>query len=158
MFRHLVLILAAIATAAAQNNPEADIRAARERSNRAIATRNLKDFAESLDSDALIVRGNGTLVASKQEYVSLLEKQFADPHAVVSRRTPQKIEISHAAPLAAEYGRWEGLNPDGTVGYGGTYFAMWRRTDKGWKIRSELFVVLSCGTGDSCTSYTGGKN
>src|ERR1044071_1867247 len=37
MLRHLVLILAAIATAAAQNNPEADIRAARERSNRAIA-------------------------------------------------------------------------------------------------------------------------
>lgn len=154
MLRHLVLILAAMATAAAQNNPEADIRAARERSNRAIATRNLKDFAETLDSDAVIVRGNGVFVGSKREYVALFEKDFADSRRVVYRRTPEKIDLSHAAPLAAEYGRWEGLNPDGTVGYGGTYFAMWRRTDQGWKIRSELFVVLSCGSGDACRSYT----
>ena len=158
MSRHLFLILIALAaTAAAQANPEADIRAARERSNRAIATHNLKDFADSLDSDFVMVRGSGVFIGSKREYVALFEHDFADPRSVVYRRTPEKIEISSAAPLAAEHGRWEGLNPDGSVGYGGTYLAMWRRTENGWKIRSELFVVLSCGSGDACRSYTGGK-
>lgn len=152
-----VLLLLATAFAAAQGNPEADIRAARERSNHAIATHNIRDFADSLEPDFVMVRGSGVFVGSKREYVALFEQDFADPHSVVYRRTPEKIEISSAAPLAAEHGHWDGLNPDGTVGYGGTYLAMWRRTDKGWKIRSELFVVLSCGTGDACRSYATGK-
>jgi ketosteroid isomerase-like protein len=157
MLRHVLILLALVAPIAAQNNPESEIRAQRERSNHAIATRDLKEFAVSLDSDFVMVRGSGAFVGSKREYVALFEHDFADPTSVVYRRTPEKIEISSAAPLAAEHGRWEGLNPDGSVGYGGTYLAMWRRTDHGWKIRSELFVVLSCGSTDACRSYTGGK-
>ena len=71
----------------------------------------------------------------------------------ITKRTPDKIDISSAAPLAAEHGRWVGLNPDGTVAYRGTYLAMWRRTAAGWEIRSELFVLLACGVGDACKGY-----
>src|ERR1051326_5535623 len=148
--RALLIVLALVSSAAAQNTPEAEIRALRERSNHAIATRNLSEFAESLDADFVMVRGSGAFVPSRQEYVALFEHDFADAKSVTYRRTPEKIEVSSAAPLAAEHGRWVGINRDGSVGYGGTYLAMWRRTDHGWKIRSELFVVLSCGKGDAC--------
>ena len=157
MIRRILLVLLALASSsAAQKSPEAEIRALRERSNHAIATRNPSEFSDSLDSDFVMVRGSGAFVGSRQEYVALFEHDFADPKAVTYRRMPDKIEISSAAPLAAEHGRWVGINPDGTVGYGGTYLAMWRRTDHGWKIRSELFVVLSCGKGEACKQYAGG--
>ena len=157
MTRSLLLVLALGSAAIAQSSPEATIRALRQRSNRAIASHNIGEFADSLDSDFVMVRGSGVFVGSKKEYVALFEHDFADPHSVTYRRTPEKIEVSSAAPLAAEHGRWAGINPDGTTGYGGTYLARWRRTEKGWKIRSELFVVLSCGRGEACKQYTGGK-
>jgi hypothetical protein len=84
-------------------------------------------------------------VASRQAYIDLFRNDFANPSVITYSRTPDKIEISSAAPLAAEHGRWIGMNPDGSVAYRGTYLAMWRHTDGGWEIRSELFVVLSCG-------------
>ena len=157
MTRSLLLALALASSALAQPSPEATIRALRARSNQAIARHNIDEFADSLDSDFVMVRGSGVFVGSKKEYVALFEHDFADPHSVTYRRTPEKIEVSSAAPLAAELGRWAGINPDGTTGYGGTYLAMWRRTGQGWKIRSELFVVLSCGKGEACKQYAGGK-
>ena len=156
MTRSLLLVFALASSALAQS-PEATIRALRHRSNQAIAKHNIAEFADSLDSDFVMVRGSGVFVGSKKEYVALFEQDFADPHSVIYRRTPEKIDVSSAAPLAAEHGRWAGINPDGSVGYGGTYLAMWRRTDRGWKIRSELFVVLSCGKGEACKQYAGGK-
>ena len=152
-----LLLLLALATSTFAQSPEATIRELRARSNQAIAKHNLDDFADSLDSDFVMVRGSGVFVGSKKDYVALFQQDFADPHSITYRRTPEKIEVSSAAPLAAEHGRWVGTNPDGTIGYGGTYLAMWRRTDKGWKIRSELFVVLSCGKGDACKQYSGCK-
>jgi ketosteroid isomerase-like protein len=138
----------------AQNTPEAEIRAAREHSNKAIVQHDIEAFAESLSSDFVMVRGSGVLVDSKEAYLELFKQDFANPKAINYRREPDKIEISTAAPLAAEHGHWVGLNPDGSIAYGGTYLAMWRHTDEGWKIRSELFVVLSCGKGEACKSYS----
>jgi hypothetical protein len=100
-----------------------------------------------------MVRGSCAVVASRQAYIDLFRDDFANPSAITYRRTPDKIEISSAVPLAAKHGRWIGMNPDGSVAYRGTYLAMWRRTEGGWEIRSELFVVLSCDVGDACKSY-----
>ncbi len=44
-------------------------------------------------------------------------------------------------------------DPGGNEAYGGTYLAMWRHTDGGWKIRSGLFVVLTCADEAACTAY-----
>ena len=54
-------LLACIALAAAQPpaDPASQIRAVRERSNRALAVHDNKTFGESLASDFVIVRGNG---------------------------------------------------------------------------------------------------
>lgn len=132
---------------------EAEIRAARQGSNAAIQHRDIKAFAATLADDFVMIRGNGALVPSRQAYIDTFTHDFADPKAIRYERISDKIEISNAAPLAAEYGHWIGRLPDGTQAYGGGYMAMWRRTDAGWKIRSELFVVLSCSDDASCAGY-----
>jgi len=149
LFLALLLSIPALA-----QSPESDIRAIRQQSNRAIAQHDINTFAHSLAEDFLIVRGSGVFVASKAEYVNLFREDFADPKSMSYVRTPDKIELSSAAPLAAEHGHWIGKNPDGTTGYGGPYLAMWRHTAQGWQIRSELFIGLSCGTADACKAYT----
>jgi ketosteroid isomerase-like protein len=149
------LILIAFCTVIqCQPNPaEAEIRAARQLSNVSILRHDIKGFASSLAADFVMIRGNGALVPSRQAYIDLFTHDFADPKAIRYERVPDKIEISTAAPLAAEHGHWIGKLPDGAQAYGGTYMAMWRKTEAGWKIRSELFVVLSCSDDASCAGY-----
>ena len=153
----IVMLSADARVVGAAGSAAAAIRAAREQSNRAIAQHNIDDFARTLSADFVMVRGSSTFVATKQAYIDLFREDFANPTAITYRRTPDKIDVSSAAPLAAEHGRWTGLNPDRTVAYRGTYLAMWRLTDARWEIRSELFVVLTCGVGDACKSYTAPK-
>jgi len=142
------------ATAQAQPNPaEAEIRAARRESNRAIQHSDLRAFAASLADDFVMIRGNGTLVPSRSEYIEVFKKDFADPRSVRYERIADKVEISNAAPVAAEHGHWIGTRSDGKRAYGGTYLAMWKRTKSGWKIRSELFVVLTCEDDAACAGY-----
>ena len=138
----------------AQTNPdEAQVRAQRKASNEAIRHHDLKTFASSLDEDFVMVRGSGVFVPTRQAYIDTFAQDFANPNAVAYERTADKVEISSAAPLAAEYGHWLGTRPDGTRSYGGTYLAMWRKTASGWKLRSELFVVLDCYDGPACAQY-----
>ena len=72
MTRSLLLLLALASSAVAQSSPEATIRALRQRSNQAIANHKIDEFAYSLDSDFVMVRGSGVFVSSKKDYVALL--------------------------------------------------------------------------------------
>jgi uncharacterized protein (TIGR02246 family) len=132
---------------------EKDIRAVRERSNRALAARDAKAMADTLASDFVQVRGSGAFTPSREAYLESLTQSFADPKSVTYRRTPERIEVSSAAPLAAEHGHWEAIRPDGVSAYGGTYLAMWRFTEAGWKLRSELYVWLNCHDAAACIEY-----
>jgi ketosteroid isomerase-like protein len=156
MITRLTVLSFSVFYAAAQsqsNSAESEIRATRQSSNEAIQRHDIKTFASSLDTDFIMVRGNGVLVPSRQAYIELFTRDFADPKTIRYERIPDKIEISNAAQLAAEHGHWIGTHPDGSRAYGGTYMAMWRGTRAGWKIRSELFVVLVCSDGPSCADY-----
>lgn len=133
---------------------ESEIRSAREASNLAVMHRDIQAFATSLDEDFVMIRGNGVLVPSRQAYLDAFAKDFADPNSVRYQRLPVTVEISNAAPLAAERGDWSAIHPDGSRAYGGTYMAMWRKTKAGWKLRSELFVLLSCNDVTVCSSYS----
>jgi ketosteroid isomerase-like protein len=134
-------------------DPESAIRAARQSSNQALQRRDIQGFAATLAPDFTGTRGNGTPIPSRQAYVDLFTKDFANPSAVRFERIPDKIEISKAAPLAAEHGHWIGTRPDGTKAFTGTYLAMWRQTPTGWQIRSELFIVLHCADEAACALY-----
>ena len=130
--------------APSQTTPEAKIRSLRQASNEALKHHDLPAFAASLDETFSMVRGNGTAIPTRQGYIDAFQKDFANPDSVVYERTPDKIELSTAAPLAAEHGRWVGRRKDGSPAYRGTYLAMWTSTPSGWKLRSELFILLAC--------------
>ena len=134
-------------------DPAAEIRAARERSNRAIAARDIQAFGEALAPDCVMIRGNGSFTPSRQDYIERFDAAFKDPTTVRYERIPDKIEMSAAAPLAAEHGHWTAIHPNGKRAYGGTYLAMWRHMETGWKIRSELYVVLTCDDEAACAEY-----
>jgi ketosteroid isomerase-like protein len=140
----------------AQQGGEAAVRAAREQSNRAITQHDIKAFEQTLSPDFVMVRGSSAFVPSKAAYVKLFAEGFADPKAITYRRITDQVEVSSAAPLAAEHGHWVGLNPDGTTAYKGTYLAMWRWTKDRWLLRSELYVVLACEQGPACRGYVRG--
>lgn len=148
MFK-IVLVFALLAATA----DEQQIRAIRQRSNQAFAAGDFKTFAESLAADFVIVRGNGTTPPSRQAYLEQAEASARLPGAIRYQRITDKIEVSNAAPLAAEHGHWVATLPNGKRAYGGTYLAMWRKQDNAWKIRSELFVLLTCEDAAACASY-----
>ena len=153
MIRCLTL-LAFLAIAAAQppSDPAAAIRAARERSNRALGAHDLAAFQATLAPDYVIVRGNGTFEA-RQALLDGIAADFRSSAAVRYERVSDKIELSAVAPLAAEHGHWTATLPNGKKGYSGVYLAMWRRGDAGWQIRSELFVLLDCDDAAACAEY-----
>ncbi len=156
MTRKLIALIFVVGCTVARSQPnpaEAEIRATRQASNEALKRRDIKAFAQSMDEDLVMIRGNGDFTPSKQVYIERFTRDFADPKAVRYERIPDKVEISDAAPLASEQGHWIGTHADGSRAYGGTYLAMWRKTPAGWKIRSELFVVLTCYDGPSCAGY-----
>jgi len=148
------LMLSSITTTmfAGTSTDEAAIRAIRVGSNHAIQQGNIDAFAASLTADFVMVRGSSAF-ASREAYLAAFAQAFNDPGAIRYERVTDKVELSQAAPLAAEHGHWIGRRPGGSEAYGGTYLAMWRHTDSGWKIRSELFVVLTCADEAACSAY-----
>ena len=131
---------------------EAKIRAVRAESNRAIQAGDIQAFAASLSDDFVVVVGNGELL-TREQYVAAFEADFKTPGSVRYERVIDSVDLSTAVPLAAEHGHWVGRLPDGHVLYTGTYMAMWRQTEAGWRLRSELFVSLTCADQASCETY-----
>jgi len=125
----------------------------RKASNNAIERREVKAFAAHLAEDFVQVRGNGSFVPSREATIERFTRDFADPQAIRFERITDKVEVSKAAPLAAEHGHWIGTRPNGKRAFGGTYLAMWRQTPAGWRIRSEMFVMLECHDAEACAAY-----
>ena len=151
-----VLLLMSVMTigAALAQSPAADaIRAARAASNDALKRHDLAAFAASLDPDLVVVAGRGSFVPSRQAYLDLFAGDFQDPKALRYERITDTVDVNPDAPLAAEHGHWIGFGPAGQRWVGGTYLAMWRRSEAGWKIRSELFVLLQCFDTAACEQY-----
>jgi len=135
-----------------QTLPEAaKIRGLRAESNRGIEAGDIAAVAASLADDFVVVIGDGTLL-SREEYIAAFKRGFAQPTPLSYERVADEIRLSESLPIAAEQGHWVGRLPDGRVLFTGTYMAMWRRTDAGWRLRSELFVSL---TGPDVTAMQG---
>jgi len=127
-----------------QEQDVANIRAAREHSNRSIVRRNLLGVADSLGEDFVVVIGDGTFVPSREAYLKLFKQGFDAPKTSLTyERVPDRIEVSTSAPLASEQGHWIAKHFDGSIAHTGTYAAMWRHTPDGWKLRCELFITLT---------------
>ena len=141
------------ATKAPVESAEATIiRELRTRSNRAIQQRDLIAFGQTMLPDIAITRGSGSHVSGRDSVLASVSVQFNDKAFLGYVRHTDRVDISTMSPLAAEHGHWTGRfqRPDGIQTITGTYLAMWRKTDTGWKIRSELFVSLTCAGSAAC--------
>ncbi|GAB4014821.1 hypothetical protein GCM10028808_38460 [Spirosoma migulaei] len=130
----------------------AAIRSLRAQSNQAIQARDLTGFGQTMLPDIEVTRGSGSHVTSRDSVLASVAVQFNDPNFRGYVRDTESIKISSTAPLAAEQGHWTGRfqRPDGVQTITGVYLAMWRKTGAGWKIRSELFVSLTCTGSAAC--------
>ena len=128
------------------------IRSLRTQSNAAIARHDVKGTVDLLDVEYQITTGDGTLAQNRSAESEAWAKEFARAADLVYVRTPASIEVSSPGGRAAEIGTWTGSwsTPAGLRKVGGRYAAYWRLVDGTWRIRSELFVTLSC-AGPGCS-------
>ena len=148
----LLLSVVSVSCVAQAAHDEESIRSIRAASNKAIKASDIAGFAASLEPGFVVVTGNGSLL-TREAYVAAFVKDFEDPRSVRFERIVDSIELSSSVPLAAEHGHWVGHLPGGPDLFRGTYLAMWRRSEGGWKLRSELFVSLACSDAAACESY-----
>ncbi len=89
--------------------------------------------------DLVLIRGNSSHLAGKDTIVAAWKKLFNEYPKVNYIRIPTQITISNNDTLAWETGTWKAFN---SYSNGGSYSAMWKKTNNSWKILAELFVSL----------------
>jgi ketosteroid isomerase-like protein len=138
---------------ATSTNAASLIRAARERSNDAIARHDTAAIAREWMPDVHVVASTGAQTAGATLNSQRMAQQFERRSDTRYVRTPDAIEVFEAWDVASERGSWVGTwtDPDGPIRIGGTYQAQWRRVDGRWRIQAEVFVPLTCEGGAYCT-------
>ena len=129
-----------------QSPDEQLIRAARERSNAAIARHDLDGIAGVWLEDVHVVSSTSAQGAGKIANRERMAAQFKNRPDTVYVRTPVTIEVYAAWNVGSERGEWTGnwAEPDGMVEIRGTYQAQWRKIDGRWLIQGELYVPTHC--------------
>jgi ketosteroid isomerase-like protein len=140
--RAAVLLADSLVTYRQMSADETTIREARAESNRAIAAGDIAGVSASLADDFVVVIGDGTFF-NREEYVAAFLHGFEQALPLSYERIADEVLLSSSLPIAAEHGHWIGRLPDGQTLFTGTYMAMWRKTEAGWKLRSEMFVSLT---------------
>lgn len=132
------------------------IRDARFAQNDAILEQDLDAIAGYWERGVRSTAGTGVFVTGRAEYRRAFQDEFRDLDGVLYSRIPEFIElssvgVSNAEKLASESGTWtrSWTSSEGPMEMSGVYSAMWRKRNGRWRIRSELFVALSC-TGADC--------
>jgi uncharacterized protein (TIGR02246 family) len=135
-----------IAAQALPSDDERAIRAARERSNKAIAAHDLAGIATVWMPDVHVVSSTSAQTAGRDQNRERMSQQFTRRPDTVYVRRPVSIEVFPAWSVASERGEWTGrwTEPDGKLEIGGTYQAQWRKVDGQWLIQAELFVPTRC--------------
>ena len=137
---------------AQQLTDEQMIRAARARSNAAIAAHDLTAIAGEWMPDVHVVSSTSAQTAGREANQQRMAQQFKNRPDTLYVRTPSTIEVNAAWAVASERGDWVGrwTEPDGKLEIGGTYQAQWRKVDGRWLIQAELFVPTRCAGAAYC--------
>lgn len=142
----VVLIVALMSSPIGAQSPDRLIRAARERSNAAIARHDLDGIAALWMTDVHVVSSTSAQGTGRDANRQRMATQFKNRPDTIYVRRPSTIQVYAPWDVAAESGEWTGkwTEPDGVVEIGGTYQAQWRKTDGSWLIQAELFVPTHC--------------
>jgi ketosteroid isomerase-like protein len=126
----------------------------REGSNQAIAEKDTTAMASFWTDDVHVISSRNAEVSGKEKLRHLFAKEFAAKKNLLYIRTPENIRVFSDWGMASEEGHWTGYwdEPDGKVEISGRYFAKWHRLKEGWKIRSEVFVPLTCKGSAFCST------
>jgi ketosteroid isomerase-like protein len=129
------------------------IRAARARSNAAIAARDPEAIALAWMDDVHVVSSTSVQTGGREANKQRMARQFANRPDTLYVREPESIDVYTPWTVAAERGRWTGrwTEPDGIMTIEGTYLAQWRKIDGQWLIQAELFVPTRCGGSKYCS-------
>jgi ketosteroid isomerase-like protein len=129
------------------------IRAARARSNAAIAARDVPAIAREWANDIHVLSSSSNQAAGREANARRFTTQFASRPDTVYVRTPRTIDVYGPWGVAAERGDWTGrwTEPDGALTISGTYLAQWRRIDGRWLIQGELYVPTQCRGSKYCS-------
>jgi ketosteroid isomerase-like protein len=131
---------------------ESAIRAARDRSNQAIAAHDLAAAADVWSADYVgVSSGNARALNREDERRQFAELIATRPH-VTYLRTPDIISVNPDWRQAGESGHWSGSwsAAEGETRVAGIYFAKWKQEGSDWHIIAETFVQMSCGGTHYC--------
>ena len=136
----------------ARADDEQAIRAARARSNRAIATHDLDGISRVWMDNVHIVTSTSAQGTGRDENRQRMARQFATRPDTTYVRRAADVDVYEPWAVASERGEWTGTwtEPDGKVTIGGTYLAQWRKVGAEWLIQAELFVPLHCAGSRYC--------
>jgi len=148
----LLAIIVTCPTLRAQSTHAESIRGIREISNTAIASRDLAALRGTWVEDVHVTGSSGEVFQGSLEMERAFASSFAQADFVTYRRTPDTVSVSEGGGFGAEYGRWVGrwAKADGEMNVRGVYLAQWQNREGEWRIRSEVFVALSCTGSASC--------
>lgn len=146
-----MLLLMAIDLAAASPD-EAAIRAARGRSNAAIAGHLYAGVEAELAAGYSVIPGSLGRPLGAREAAERISAGMRDPSFVTYVRTPVEIAIASNRKRAIETGDWVGIwnKADGEMRLTGRYQASWVPETGGWKLLNESFVSLDCKGSEAC--------
>jgi hypothetical protein len=149
-----LIFIATSAMAFAEGPDEDSIRSVRSLSNTAIKNHDIESLKETWLPNLHVTTSSGLVASSAEELAQLFTKSFSDPNFIATVRTPIEIKLSPGQTYAAERGTWIGSwkNGSGVMSIEGIYLAQWHKVETGWRIRSELFVALSCDGSEKCQS------
>jgi ketosteroid isomerase-like protein len=145
----------ASAPAALQRSDDELIRAARVRSNEAIAAHDLAGIASVWMDDVHVVSSTSAQTAGRAQNQLRMAAQFGNRPDTVYIRRSTAIDVYSAWAVAAERGEWTGrwTEPDGALEIGGSYLAQWRKVDGRWLVQAELFVPTHCTGSRYCRQH-----
>jgi hypothetical protein len=145
----LLMIAMALATTAAD---EVAIRAARARSNGAIAAHAYSGVEAELAPGYTVIPGSLGRPLEAEAAAARIGAGMRDPSFVTYLRTPRRIAIASNRKRAVELGKWVGIwkKADGEMRLTGTYQATWVPVGTAWKLLNESFVSLDCVGSKEC--------
>lgn len=112
--------------------------------NRALADRDIAAIGALLTDGAILVAGtDSALLSGRKAQLAAWKREFAAEDPAIYARIPDRIEPSAAAPIALEYGTWQGVTASGGFVASGTYVAKWRQAGADWMIEAEIYLTLA---------------